>query len=195
MGGEEAGELITSAMRERHGVWLDDAVSPPIGLSDIRRWALAVYWPNTPPRLFWDAKYARETRWGGIVAPEDFNPFAWPVLQAPRRAAISVSDTGLAVDRFGLPMPHRGAILTPPGSLPIGGMNAGRRDEFGTRMRPGDAIASRARLADWEMSSTRFGPTLFVAIEIEWRNQHDRIVRLRRQSNMRYFVEKPGVQS
>ena len=39
--------------------------------------ALAVYYPDVPPRLFWDEEYARSTRHGGIVAPEDFNPFAW----------------------------------------------------------------------------------------------------------------------
>ena len=55
----------------------DSATSFPITDSDIRRWAIAVYYPEPAPRLFWDAEYAAGTVHGGIVAPEDFNPFAW----------------------------------------------------------------------------------------------------------------------
>src|SRR5580698_7637619 len=71
--------LVTPEMVEQKGVWLDEETSYPISESDIRKWAIAVYWGETPPRIFWDAEYAKTTRWGGIVAPEDFNPFAWPV--------------------------------------------------------------------------------------------------------------------
>jgi len=54
---------------------LDRRVSYPITVSDIRRWAMAVYYPEEPPRLFWDEEYARATRHGGIVAPEaSFGP-------------------------------------------------------------------------------------------------------------------------
>src|SRR5262245_25672282 len=53
--------------------------SPVIEVADIRKWAIAVHWPETPPRLFWDEPYAEKTRFGGIVAPENFNPFAWNI--------------------------------------------------------------------------------------------------------------------
>ena len=58
-------------------------ISPPISLSDIRRWAVAVYWPERAPQLFWDEDYARSTRFRGIVAPEDLNPFAWLEREQP----------------------------------------------------------------------------------------------------------------
>ena len=81
--------LVTDGMRSRLGVWGEwGQWCPPIRDSDIRRWALAVYWPAMPPRRFWDEEYARTTRSGGIVAPDEFNPFAWPAHTAPRRDEV-----------------------------------------------------------------------------------------------------------
>ena len=71
--------MVSADMIERKGVWSEPRLSYPVAASDIRRWAIAVYWPERPPPLFWDEEYAVTTRWGGIIAPQDFNPFAWPV--------------------------------------------------------------------------------------------------------------------
>ncbi len=60
---------------------LSRRVSFPVSSSDIRRWALAsALPPEPPPREFVDADYAT-TRWGGLVAPREFNPFAWMVAE------------------------------------------------------------------------------------------------------------------
>ena len=67
---------ISREMADAIGGVLSERVSYPVAESDIRRWAIAVYYPAEPPRQFWDAAYAKSTRHGGIVAPEDFNPFA-----------------------------------------------------------------------------------------------------------------------
>ena len=55
------------------GVWDDwSSWSPAIRDSDIRRWALAVYWPETPPRRYLDQTFAdssprrRDRRPGGL---------------------------------------------------------------------------------------------------------------------------------
>ena len=61
-------------MRTAQGQWVDGRTAPPVTQTDIRRWAMATFYPEKPPRLYWDAKYAATTRWGGIVAPPDFNP-------------------------------------------------------------------------------------------------------------------------
>jgi hypothetical protein len=82
----ETETLVTPEMAETKGVWGSERVSYPISESDIRKWAIAVYWGEAPPRLYWDADYAAGTRWGGIIAPQDFNPFAWTV---PTGAATS----------------------------------------------------------------------------------------------------------
>src|SRR4030065_2989379 len=70
--------LITNEMRSRIGVE-SVRVSDPIDKSLIRQWALALSWPEAPDPLFWDEEYARTTRFGGIIAPPFFNPFAYNV--------------------------------------------------------------------------------------------------------------------
>lgn len=146
--------LVTPRMRERLGVWTPwGPPSPPVAASDIRRWAIAVYWPNTPPRLFWDHDYARTTRWGGIIAPAEFNPFAWPVPTGDERHRADVAG----------PRPRR--------------LNAGARMRFGVPVRPGDRIAARTRIEGWTAKRGRSGDLLFVDIHHEWRNQEGADVR------------------
>ena len=161
---EESASLVTADMRDRKGVWGDERVSFPVAASDIRRWAIAVYWPDVPPRLFWDEEYARATRWGGIIAPQDFNPFAWPVTR---------------------PVPDR-ARAPAPGGRPLRVMNGGQTDTYEEPMRPGDVITARSRLRDWEERDTRLGRTLFVFSETEWNNQADRLVKRRLSTAIRY---------
>ncbi len=70
---------VTDDMRNIIGQIMRESVSYPVSTSDIRKWAISVYYPEKPPRLFWDNKYASTTKYGGIVAPEKFNPFAWGI--------------------------------------------------------------------------------------------------------------------
>ena len=164
----ESETLVTQDMLDRKGVWGRERVSPPVSESDIRKWAIAVYWPKTPPSIFWDAEYARGTRWGGIIAPPDFNPFAWPVtVERPPKPEGAASDT---------PRPSRGRR----------GMNGGQVDTYGVPMRPGDVITSRSRLRDWDERETRLGLTLFSYSETEWRNQTGELVKRRVATAIRY---------
>lgn len=162
----EAETLVTESMRERQGVWAKGAQSYPVSDSDIRRWAIAVYWPETPPKLYWDAEYAATTRWGGIVAPQEFNPFAWPP-DRPRRASA-------------------GPV---PGQAPKKGeniLNGGQTDTFFAPMRPGDVIRTRSRLSHWEEKDGRHGRTIFEYTETEWQNQRDELVKRRISIGVRY---------
>ena len=93
----EVDTLVTPEMEERKGVWGPETVSYPVSESDIRKWAIAVYWPNTPPRLYWDADYAKTTRWGGIVAPEDALHDEWQVGPAPHVGQIVEGHVGCVV--------------------------------------------------------------------------------------------------
>ena len=74
---------------------------------------------------------AAATRAGGIVAPEEFNPFAWPAPdpRAPR--------TRSAPDR----QPDPGHVRRR--------VNGGCRATYGAPMRPGDRIRRRVRLQHW----------------------------------------------
>ena len=155
--------LISPAMEDAKGKWGEPRHSPPISLSDIRKWAIATYWPETPPPIHWDEAYAATTRWGGIVAPPDFNPFAWPVQRmAPPAAA----------------QPVAGVSLT--------GMNGGQSDSFGAPMRPGDVITAKSRLQDFNERQGRFGLMLYSFTETEWTNQNGAFVRRRISTSIRY---------
>ncbi len=155
--------LVTPEMEARRGVWGPPRASPPVERYDIRVWAIAAYWPETPPRLYWNDEYARTTRWGGIVAPPDFNPFGWPVGE-------------------------RGGAESPAGfSAPgVPAINGGQSDEYGVPIRPGDWITERSRLRGWQHRRTRMGPTVFVTTEVVWLNQRAEFVRRRLSTNIRY---------
>jgi hypothetical protein len=164
--------LVTPEMLERKGVWGSVRVSPPVSDSDIRKWAIAVYWPETPPRIYWDAEYAATTRWGTIIAPPDFNPFAWPIVEAGPAAAK--------------PSREHGDENQPGSAKGRRGMNGGQVDTYGVPMRPGDVITSRSRLRDWDERQTRLGLTLFTFSETEWRNQDEALVKVRVATGIRY---------
>lgn len=59
--------LATPEMEAAKGVWGRETTSYPVYDSDIRKWAIVTYWPETPPRISWDADCGRGTRWGAIL--------------------------------------------------------------------------------------------------------------------------------
>ncbi|AEV70757.1 hypothetical protein MycrhN_0107 [Mycolicibacterium rhodesiae NBB3] len=143
--------LVSPTMRERLGKWTPwGPPSPPISESDIRRWAIASYWNCVPPRLYWDRDYAASTHWGGIIAPPDFNPFAWPISRP--------HSTGDGRTRRRV--------------------NGGVQMQFGVPMRPGDRIQARSRIEGWQPKSGRTGDLLLVDFAHEWRNQRVETVRI-----------------
>ena len=162
----ETETLVTPEMEQHKGVWGSERVSYPVSESDIRKWAIAVYWGETPPRLYWDAEYAKNTRWGGIIAPQDFNPFAWAVPMGAVKPAGAVP----------------GQQTRKGGNV----MNGGQADTYGVPMRPGDVITSRSRLSHWEERQGRNGLTLFTYTETEWRNQDGELVKTRISTGIRY---------
>ena len=94
----EAETYITPEVEAYIGTESPPLVSPPVSESEIRRFAMAAYWPEVPPRRFWDAEYAKSTRFGGIVAPDEFNPFGWMVGRAhigPQPTHIDEAQGGL----------------------------------------------------------------------------------------------------
>lgn len=167
MTAEQSESLVTDELREQLDVWSEPTRSYPVSVSDIRKWAIAVYWPETPPRIYWDAEYAQGTRWGGIIAPRDFNPFTWP---AERPAG-------------------RGSAGPVPGQKPKKGeniLNGGQQDSFFAPLRPGDVVTSRSRLSHWNEREGRHGLTIFTFNETEWHNQDGELVRRRISTGVRY---------
>jgi len=169
--------LISGAMQAAVGRELSRAVSYPISVSDIRKWAIAVYYPEEPPRLFWDEAYAATTVHRGIVAPEEFNPFAWMTAEpsgVPPSGASRVDP-----DRT-----ERLLGIEPPGLKFM--LNGGIDVEYGVRMRPGDVITSVQSLAGYREREGRLGQMLFSTSENVWTNQRGEVVRRYQGTVIRY---------
>lgn len=167
--------LLTDDMRACVGRDFRWATSFPVSASDIRRWAVTMYYPNTPPRIFWDAEHAATTRFGGIVAPEDFNPFAWMTVAPGPDSGINPGKPWPEVE-FGLPDPPARANI-------ISGMDI---EHSGVRMRPGDIIRSTASLASYSEREGRLGLMLVTTTEERWVNQRDELLRTSRIHVLRY---------
>ena len=170
-------DLITDEMRAAVGRELRSAVSFPISESDIRRWAIAVYYPEPPPPLFWNADEAALTVHKGIVAPEEFNPFAWMTAAGPRTATTASGghDAGRTEKELGIAPPavrHQ--------------LNGGVEVEYGVRMRPGDVITSVTRLGGYTERSGKLGQMLFTVFEDTWTNQRDEPVKVSKMTLIRY---------
>lgn len=167
---------VSAAMRDAVGGQLARRVSFPVSESDIRRWAIAVYYPQEPPRQFWDAVHAKSTRYGGIVAPEDFNPFAWMAAERNDPSA-----------KLGQNDPDRTeAMLSVPGPGLKYMLNGGLEVDYGVRMRPGDVITSVTRLIGYSEREGRLGLMLFTVTEDSWTNGDGELVKRARVTLIRY---------
>ena len=165
MTAEQSESLVTDELRAQRDVWSEPTRSFPVSVSDIRKWAIAVYWPEPPPQLYWDEEYAKATRWGGLVAPVDFNPFAWPVNRPPPRAGQeSATSAGVGQRR----------------------MNGGRTETFHEPLRPGDVVEETSALIGWRERETSLGPTLFTETETRWTNQNGELVKRKVQIGIIY---------
>jgi hypothetical protein len=167
---------ISEEMRKAIGRQLSRRVSYPISESDIRRWALAVYYPEQPPARYIDPVIASKSRWGSIVAPEEFNPFAWLAAEEESSAVgLDENDPNRTEISLGVPSPGLNFQL-----------NGGMEVEYGEPMRPGDVITSVSRLADYTERSGRLGLMLFTVFEDTWTNEHGDLVKRSRSTLIRY---------
>jgi hypothetical protein len=170
------GTHISPQMAAAVGGVLSERVSYPVSDSDIRRWAVAVYFPDRPPREFWDRAYAESLPPGGIVAPAEFNPFAWlQAGDAPPAVRRTSTHPDYVEQRLGIAGPGLQNLL-----------NGGMESEYGAWMRPGDVITSVTRLSEYREARGRLGLMLFTVLEDRWTNQDGALVKLSRDSSIRY---------
>ncbi|HEX3565281.1 MAG TPA: MaoC family dehydratase N-terminal domain-containing protein [Acidimicrobiales bacterium] len=156
---------ITDEMRAIVGVVMEEETSYPIAASDIRRWALAVYYPEIPPPEFWDEEDPVTVAMGGIVAPDEFNPLAWITKDPkPRRAP----DTGPA-SRSGDFETVLG-VEPPPYKAVLQGEIRARYGE--PQMRPGDVIHSATSITEYFEREGRMGLQLYTTLSEELTNQN-----------------------
>ena len=168
---------ITAGMRSLVGREMRRWVSFPVSTSDIRRWAIAVYYPECPPGRFWDAEAAAGSRYGAIVAPEDFNPFAWMVAQPKGQSTMAAAASN--PDAI-----ENGFQVAGPGLKHA--LNGGIHISYGVPMRPGDVITSVTVLAGYRERLGSLGLMLFTSIETVWTNQSGEIVKTGVSTVIRY---------
>jgi N-terminal half of MaoC dehydratase len=170
-----AAVYITPQMRSVIGRPFREMVSFPVSAADIRRWAIAVYYPQLPPRVYWDEAYAAGTAYGGIVAPEDFNPFAWATAEPELAPRSETFNWDYAESQLGV----QGPGLTT-------NLNAGLQTRYGPRMRPGDVIRSSSHVLSYTEKQGRMGVMLLTVIRSTWINQDGVTVRETDQTSIRY---------
>jgi len=163
-GPREPGTYLDRATLARLGEITRPTTSLPVGANDIRRWALATWHPEPGPAEFYDEAVAARGPWGGLVAPPEFNPFAW-MLDSP------VGDPWL-----------RG-MGTEPGQRVL---NGGQRNRYFAPIRPGDRITTTSRFADVYEKQGRLGTMLFFVNETRWTNQHGELVRVGNRTTIYY---------
>ncbi len=135
----------------------------PCNATDIRRWVQAMDYPNP---LHWSEEFARDSRFGGIVAPQSFTV---------------CMDYGHGC--------HPSCVGKIPGShLIFGG------EEwwfYGTPIRPGDKLFQNRRFDGYSVADTKFaGPTVFTRGDTVHRNQNGGLVAKERATAIRYLVEE-----
>lgn len=164
-----ADTYITDEMRASIGREYARRVSPPVDPTLIRIWAIAIRWPEPPDRIHWDEDYARTTKYGGIVAPHFFNPFAYQINE--RRATRPWSFGG----------------GDGPGRRDLRVLNGGGETEyFDVPIRPGDVITESQSVVDMYEREGRMGRMLFTVTETRWTNQNNELVRLYRGTIINY---------
>lgn len=157
---------ITDEMRAAIGTEYGGQVSFPIDANDIRRWAMATYYPEPPPERYW-AVPADE-----LTAAEDFNPFAWltPAGFDAGRGFMGVEGS------VGIEAPATNFMLN-------GGMEC---SYTGVPMKVGDVISSISRLANYTEREGKLGLMLFTFMETSWSNQRDELVKTQTSTLIRY---------
>lgn len=168
---------ISAEMRAAIGSELSRRVSYPVSESDIRRWAIAVYYPDEPPARFIDPAVAQKTHYGGIVAPDEFNAFAWLAAEETRAGESGGEMNDPRRTEIGLG-------ITPPDVHFM--LNGGMEVEYGKPIRPGDVLTSTVRLAGYRERAGRLGLMLFTVSADTWTNQRGDVVRQTRSTLIRY---------
>ncbi|MBY4039218.1 MaoC family dehydratase N-terminal domain-containing protein [Rhodococcus fascians] len=155
-------------MRSAIGRTFARSTSFPVSDSDIRRWAMAVYYPVAPPARFWQDRTG-----SGLTAPQDFNPFAWMTSSGPEETVeydpngpfVALGVDGPTLDRQ---------------------VNGGMEVEYGVDIRAGDVISSATTISALAEREGRLGTMLFTTTENVWTNQRLDQVRVERMTIIRY---------
>lgn len=164
--------VITPEMRAALTTQISKRVSYPVSASDIRRWAIAVYWPEPAPQQYLSVDEST------LVAPEEFNPFGWVSAESelhPAATSVEQNDPDRTEKQIGVAGPGLKYQL-----------NGGVSVEYGVPIVTGDVITSSNRLASYSEREGRLGLMLMTTTEDTWTNQRDEVVKRSSMTLIRY---------
>jgi acyl dehydratase len=144
-------------------------LTEPCSATDIRRWVMAMDYPNP---IHWDREFAKKSKFDGIVAPQSF--------------AVCM-DYG------------HGCQPACVGRIPGSHLIFGGEEWwfYGAPIRPGDQLFQERRFHDYKVVDTKFaGPTMFSRGDTVHTNQHGALVAKSRSTAIRYLAaeaEKRGM--
>jgi len=170
---------ISEAMRDAVGIEIGRSTSYPVSENDIRRWAIATYWPDDPP-----ARYVHAPSDGSpMVAPEEFNAMSttWQSASSQTTATPIPKPPGLVFDPD--TTEHQVGIEG-PGLTNM--LNGGMSVEYGVPIKAGDVITSISSLGEYSEREGRLGLMLFSSTVDTWTNQDDEVVKRSTTSLIRY---------
>lgn len=161
-GATQTASLISDEMRGVLGKTLRRRSSFPISACQIRNWAIAVYFPDAPPERYRGGGAAAGDQ--PLVAPEEFNPFAWATPgREPRNTEINAGFL------------ERQAGVTPPDVEFI--LNGGMVCQYGVSMIEGDVVTATLSLKSYAQKQGKRGPLLITETQDRWTNQRGELVR------------------
>lgn len=140
----------------------------PVEASEVRRFHHATM---DPARRYWDAAWARESRYGALVAPP-----AFPV-HAFRRAADAPDPLApdAEPDFGGMSRQLRPGL--PPVDVPLDRLlNGGYEYEIVRYARVGERIFRRSRYRDIYQRDGKSGPMVFILVEETYTNEADELL-------------------
>ena len=135
--------------------------SQELGKAAIRRFAAAIGDRN---HLYWDEEFARNSRYGGVIAPPTF------IFELNHNIGAELAQDGLGVEEI--------EARFPLGTL----FRGGNEYEIFQPARPDDVITIRRKVADIYQKPGRRGTLVFVISEISYVNQRGELLGVNRES-------------
>lgn len=142
------GEALVTQLRQLVGTEITGTATEPVGRAFIRQFALAIEDDNP---LYHDEEYARETRYGGIVAPPTYVCETWQYFPG------DLNETGAPAQRIRLPVGTE--------------IRGGNEYEFFQPFRPDDIITARWKVVDVYQKQGGTGRLIFLVYDITYTNQ------------------------
>jgi acyl dehydratase len=153
--------LITPELKAMVGQETDLPGIEAIDRTSIARYAHAI--SDLDP-LYLDEEYAKQTEYGGVVAPPTF---LFDIIPA----SVEVGDDGRDLTRIKLP----GYRLA----------RGGNEYQFFRLVRPGDVVNRKRKIIDvYEKESKKVGTMIFVVYDISYTNQEGELLGINRETLM-----------